>query len=228
MSLFKLLLCITVCFNFGIGQDWAGLSRYQDENLPVLSGEQEAPRVIMMGNSITEGWPKFSMEFFKKHPVLSRGISGQTSPQMLLRFRQDVIALKPEVVIILAGTNDVAENTGPISNEQILDNIRSMCDLAEQNGIQVVLCSILPAESFRWRPEMRPATRIMQLNSMIKELANSRGYPYVDYHKAMGGTRGELLPQYTYDGVHPDAQGYLKMEDILLNVVPEFFEQENH
>ena len=172
-------------------------------------------RVVFMGDSITEAWlhngtddGKPGPPFFPGKPYVNRGISGQTTPQMLLRFRQDVIALKPSVVVIFAGTNDVAGNTGEMTPEQTEDNLSSMAELAEAHGIKVVLCSILPAYDFRWRPGREPAQKIVMLNHWIKEYAAEKGYPYVDFHAAMVDERGGLPLKLSADGVHPNKAGY--------------------
>jgi len=148
-------------------------------------------RVVFMGDSITDGW-KFDGPdgSFQHKPYLNRGISGQTTPQMLLRFRQDVIDLKPAVVVILAGTNDIAGNTGPMTLEQTEENLRSMADLATANGIRVVLCSILPAFDYPWRPGLTPAPKIVEINKWMSAYAAEKGYVYVDYWSAMKDDRG--------------------------------------
>src|SRR5690348_9657920 len=192
--------------------DWAFLGKYRDADdalPPPAPGEN---RVVFMGDSITEGWGMKATpttpargEFFPGKPYINRGISGQTSPQMLVRFRQDVIDLKPKVVVILAGTNDLAENTGPMPLEDTESNLQSMSDLATANGIRVVLCSVLPAKSFWWHPGIEPSVKIVELNKWIRAYAARRGFPFVDYYDAMadkdGGLRSDLSP----DGVHPNA-----------------------
>jgi len=167
-----------------------------------------------MGNSITESWATLSPDFFSKNNFICRGISGQTSPQMLLRFRPDVIDLKPRVVVILSGTNDIAENTGPISLESILGNITSMAELSRANSITVVLASVLPAKGFRWRPDLEPAQRIIALNKMIEAYSGREGFIYLDYHTSMVDERGGLKVEFTQDGVHPNKAGYDHMEKL--------------
>lgn len=166
-------------------------------------------RVVFMGDSITEGWKL--EESFSGKPYVNRGISGQTSPQMLVRFRQDVIDLKPKVVIILAGTNDIAGNTGPMTLEQTEENIASMADLATANEIRVVLCSVLPAFDFSWAPGLTPAPKIMELNAWIRKYAAEKGYVYVDFYSAMKDERGGLPSTLSKDGVHPLPAGYAIM-----------------
>ena len=191
--------------------DWAALSRYQSANAqlgPPKPGEQ---RVVFMGNSITEGWaPRFD-SLFPGKPYVGRGISGQTTPQMLVRFRQDVIALKPKVVVILGGTNDIAGNTGPSTLEMIEDNLASMTELAKANGIRVVLVSVLPAADYPWKKGLDPGPKIIALNSWMKQYAASAGAVYLDLHSAMSDGRGGMRTELTYDGVHPNAAGYALM-----------------
>jgi len=191
--------------------DWAQLAKYQRANAdlgPPKPGEQ---RVVFMGNSITEGWaPRFD-SLFPGRPYVGRGISGQTTPQMLVRFRQDVIALKPTVVVILGGTNDIAGNTGPSTLEMIEDNLRSMTELAKANGIRVVLVSVLPAADYPWKRGMDPAPKIIALNAWIKQYAASAGAVFLDLHTPMSDGRGGMRPELSGDGVHPNAAGYALM-----------------
>lgn len=199
-------------------QDWANLKRYQYENDSLLKLPIPKNRVIFMGNSITQGWKKTRPEFFHSNPYLCRGISGQTTPQMLLRFRQDVIQLKPKVVVILAGTNDIAGNTGPSTLEMILDNIMSMAELAVANNIHPILCSVLPAYDYPWRAGKEPNIKIPQLNDMIKGYAKKKGFTYVDYFSFMVDDKNGMIAEYTTDGVHCTSKGYEVMEQI---IVPE-------
>jgi lysophospholipase L1-like esterase len=195
-------------------QDWANLNRFRDENIklgPPAPGEK---RVVFMGNSITEGWSQHSPGFFSGKPYINRGISGQTTPQMLIRFRADVIDLNPEAVIILAGTNDIAGNTGPSSLEMIMDNLISMSELARANTIKVILCSVLPAYDYPWSPGNKPYEKIPAMNNMIKNYAEKNGFIYIDYFSAMVDERNGLKSEYTYDGVHPNEDGYNVMEPL--------------
>jgi lysophospholipase L1-like esterase len=190
---------------------WANLERYRVANsqLPALSvGEQ---RVVFMGNSITDSWAKFFPTMFPGKPYIGRGISGQTTPQMLVRFRQDVVALKPKVVVILAGTNDIAGNTGPSTLEMIEDNLMSMTEIAQANGIRVVLSSVLPAFDYAWRPGLTPAPKIVALNAWMKAYAAKSRAVYLDYHSAMADERQGLRSDLTRDGVHPTEAGYRLM-----------------
>ena len=166
-------------------------------------------RVVFMGDSITEAW--HLDKFFPGKPYINRGISGQTTPQMLVRFRQDVIDLKPKVVVILAGTNDIAGNTGPMTLEQTEDNLASMAELARANHIRVVLCSVTPAFDFPWSPGMTPAPKVIALNAWIRKYADEKGYVYVDYHSAMKDGRDGLPAAQSKDGVHPLPAGYAIM-----------------
>lgn len=189
--------------------DFANLAKYKAANATLAALATGENRVVFMGDSITEGW--HLEESFPGKPYVNRGISGQTTPQMVLRMRQDVIDLKPKVVIILAGTNDIAGNTGPETPEQIEDNIASMADLAAANGIKVVLCSILPAFDYPWQPGLEPAPKIDALNAWIKDYATQKGYVYVDYHSAMKDARDGLPANLSKDGVHPLPAGYAVM-----------------
>jgi lysophospholipase L1-like esterase len=191
--------------------DWAALARYQSANAqlgPPKAGER---RVVFMGNSITQGWAPLFDSLFPGKPYVGRGISGQTTPQMLVRFRQDVIALKPQVVVILGGTNDIAGNTGPSTLEMIEDNLASMTELAKANGIRVVIVSVLPAADYPWKRGIEPAPKIIALNAWLKQYAASAGAVYLDLHSAMGDGRGGMRPELSGDGVHPNAVGYALM-----------------
>ena len=168
-----------------------------------------------MGNSITEGWEHALPEFFTKNPYINRGISGQTTPQMVLRFQQDVINLQPKIVVILAGTNDVAGNTGPTTLEQIRDNMLSMVQLAKANNIVPIVCSVLPAYDYPWRPGLEPNIKIPKLNAMLKTMANEQQTPYLDYFKAMADGRNGLPKQYTTDEVHLTKEGYKVLEKLV-------------
>ncbi|WP_303310957.1 SGNH/GDSL hydrolase family protein [Hymenobacter sp. BT730] len=202
--------------------DWAYLKRYAAANAQLPAPAPGVPRVVLMGNSITEGWPKADSAFFasrKPYEFIGRGISGQTSAQMLLRFRQDVVALRPTVVVILAGSNDVAENRGPYHPHATLDNIMSMTELARAQGIRVVLCSLPPAYDFPWRPNLQPAPKIVALNQQIKAYADKNRLVYLDYHTALADERQGLKKAYGDDGVHPNLAGYRVMEPLLQQAV---------
>jgi len=189
-------------------QDWANLNRFKNENTELAAKGPVKNRIVFMGNSITEGWLKADPDFFKSNAYVNRGIGGQTTPQMLLRFRSDVISLKPTTVIILAGTNDIAGNTGPSTLEMVMDNIASMSELAQANGIKVILCTVLPAFDYPWKPGLEPAQKIVNLNQMIKSYAKQHHLTVIDYHSAMKDDRNGLKKEFSEDGVHPNKAGY--------------------
>ena len=193
--------------------DWAALGRYAAENAalaPPAAGEQ---RVVFYGDSITDAWGRRpgTGAFFPGEPYVNRGISGQTTPQMVVRFHQDVVNLKPKVVLILAATNDVAQNTGPMTPEQTMDNFRAMVEMARANGIKPVIASILPAGDFPWKRGMEPAPKIRALNDRLRAWCQSEGIVWVDYYSAMADTAGAMKPGLSVDGVHPNAAGYAIM-----------------
>jgi lysophospholipase L1-like esterase len=188
--------------------DWPNLGRFRDENTKLGLPSSNEKRVVFMGNSIMQGWINMCPEFFAGRPYINRGISGQTTPQMLVRFRADVINLKPKVVVILAGTNDIAGNTGPSTVEMIEDNLASMSDLARSNGIIVILSSILPAYDYPWKPGLKPYAKILIVNQWIREYAAKNKIIFLDYYSAMADNRPGLKADYTYDGVHPNKIGY--------------------
>lgn len=192
--------------------DWAQYGRYELQNA-VLDRPVE---VVFMGNSITDSWIRVDPDFFEQNGFLDRGISGQTTVQMLARFRSDVIDLKPQVVVILAGINDIARNNGPIELENVFGNIVSMCDLARYNGIKVVLCSLLPCDRFSWRPKMDPAEEVRRLNTMLERYAAEQKIPYVDYHRALDNGSGGMSEEFSQDGGHPVLSGYLRMEPLVV------------
>ena len=196
-------------------QDFANLNKYQSQNasLPVPTVDQK--RIVFMGDSITELWGVINPDYFYGKSYINRGIGGQTTPQMLIRFRADVIALQPTAVVILAGINDIAGNTGPSSIEMISDNIFSMVELAKVNNIQVILCSVLPAYDFPWKPNQEPIEKIKALNEILKNYAKSNNVVYVDYYSAMVDERLGLNIEYSKDGVHPNMIGYQIMEPIV-------------
>jgi lysophospholipase L1-like esterase len=195
--------------------DWPNLNRYREANARLGAPAAVEQRVVFMGNSITEGWARFFADEFPGKPYVGRGISGQTTPQMLVRFRQDVVALKPAVVVILAGTNDIAGNTGPSSVEMIEDNLASMTEIAQANHIRVVLCSVLPVFDYPWKPGIAPAQRIVALNSWIKGYAARVGATYVDFHSAMADERQGMKADLARDGVHPTEAGYKVMAPLV-------------
>ena len=200
--------------------DWPNLARYREANRALAAPSPGEARVVLMGDSITDAWPQPRFgEFFPGRPYIGRGISGQTTPQMLIRFRPDVIALGAKVVVILAGTNDIAGNTGPMTDEQIQANLASMADLAKANGIRVVFSSILPVSEYHVRPgdtgppqtTRRPMARITALNAWMKEFAAANGHVYLDYFAAMTDAKGLLRAELSEDDLHPNAAGYAIM-----------------
>ena len=205
------LLLSSLLAEFSDAQDWANLNRFKDENAKLGSPASGENRIVFLGNSITENWGYRSPVFFFSKPYVNRGIDGQTTPQMLIRFRADVINLKPAVVVILAGTNDIAGNTGPSTIEMIGDNIMSMAELAKANGIKVILSSVLPAFDYPWEPGKNPSGKIVKLNRIIKDYADKRGIVYLDYFQSMVDDRNGLKDEFTNDGVHPNAAGYKVM-----------------
>jgi len=189
-------------------QDWPNLNKYQKDNLLLQNAQPNPTRVVFIGDSITEFWSREAPEYFQTHKYINRGISGQTTPQILVRFRADVIALKPAVVVILAGVNDIAGNTGPATKEMITNNIFSMIDLAKAHNIKVILCSVLPAADFPWKPDQDPANKIMALNSLLINYADYNAITFVDYFSAMVDGQNGLPKPYSSDGVHPNKAGY--------------------
>ena len=201
--------------------DWPNLAKYQDANAKLGPPASNENRVVFMGNSITEGWGQYFPTMFAGKPYIDRGISGQTTPQMLVRFRQDVVALQPKVVVILAGINDIAGNTGPSTLEMIEDNLASMTEIAQANGIRVVLASVLPAIDFPWRPGLEPAPKVIALNKWIRDFAAKRGAVYLDYHSAMADANGGMRGGLASDGVHPTEAGYRLMAPLAEQAIAE-------
>ena len=200
--------------------DWPYLSRYQDENRSVGIPEKGKQRVVFMGDSITEEWSNLYADYFDTEGYINRGIGGQTTPQMLIRFKPDVIDLEPDIVVILAGTNDIAGNTGPSNVKMITDNIFSMAELARAHQIKVVLSSILPVFEYEWAKEIKdvPAT-IDSVNDELKKYVNDHGLVYLDYFSSMVDERKGLNKDYTYDGVHPNQDGYILMSSLAEKVL---------
>ena len=201
--------------------DWPNLERYREANAALAPPAPGEDRVVFMGNSITQGWAQHFDTMFPGMPYIGRGISGQTTPQMLVRFRQDVIELDPAVVVILAGTNDIAGNTGPASEEMIQGNLASMAELARANGIRVVLSSILPASDYPWRPGLEPGPKIVRINEWLREYARENDFVYLDYHSAMADDALGLPPELAYDGVHPTEEGYRLMSRMVQEAIAE-------
>ncbi len=203
-------------------KDWPNLARYREENAKVAAPAANEERVVFMGDSITDAWGRTYAKgaFFPGKPYINRGISGQTTPQMLIRFRPDVIAHRPKAVVILAGTNDLAGNTGPMRLEDIQGNLTSMAELAKANGIRVVLASVLPvSDAIRPQTQRRPPNQILALNRWIKDYAAKNGHVYLDYHSAMADEKGLLKTELTYDGLHPNDAGYAVMQPLAAKAI---------
>lgn len=201
--------------------DWANLARFRTDNARLGAPRAGEQRVVFMGNSITEAWAPHFATMFPNKPYIGRGISGQTTPQMLVRFRQDVVALAPAVVVILAGTNDIAGNTGPSTLEMIEDNIASMAEIAQANGIRVVLSSALPVFDYPWKPGLEPAPKIVALNAWLKQYARTHHAVYLDYHTPMADERLGLKRELGDDGVHPNMVGYRVMVPLVESAIRE-------
>ena len=213
---------LMVCANMGAqDKDWGNLQRYAQQNAEVRQLPQEQRSVVFMGNSITENWARMRPQFFSSNGYVGRGISGQTSYQFVVRFRQDVIDLQPQVVVINVATNDVAENTGPYDEDRTMGNIMTMVELAQAHGIKVILTSTLPAAKFGWRPQITDAAeKIARLNKRIEAYANEKGITYVDYYaKMVKGEQRALNPAYSKDGVHPTVAGYEVMEPMIKKAI---------
>jgi lysophospholipase L1-like esterase len=215
-----LSICLTIFFlETSYAQDWPNLKRYQKENADLAIPASDEHRIVFMGNSITDSWLQMRPEFFAGKPYVNRGIGGQTTPQMLLRFRQDVIDLNPSVVVIHAGINDIAQNTGPSTIKMISDNIISMVQLAKSNNITAVICSVLPVYDFPWRKGLEPSEKIIKLNTVLKTYAKKHHIEYIDYYSAMVNDINGLKDELGYDGVHPNAAGYAVMESIFEDAI---------
>ena len=221
MRIVNVLLLFLVVLEYVIAQDydqdWPNLNRYKNENAKLILTDSNKNRIVFMGNSITEEWKRFQPEFF----LDNKYISGQTTPQMLIRFRPDVIDLRPTAVVILAGINDIAENTGPSTVKMIAGNIISMAELAESNGIKVIISSILPASGFSWRPIHDPPPKILAINMIIKKYAEKNGMTYLDYYSSMVNDQEGLKKEYGLDEVHPNKKGYEIMSILVEKAITE-------
>jgi lysophospholipase L1-like esterase len=222
----KKVLCMTWVILLALSanaqnfNDWIGLHVYAKANKELPPPAKGEKRVVFIGNSITEYWVKEHPQFFTENNYVGRGIGGQTSPQMLSRFRQDVINLKPVAVVINAGTNDIAENTGTYDTDFTLENIKSMAELAQAHGMMVILSSVLPASGFPWRKEIKDAPlKIAALNAGIKEYAASNGFAYIDYYSTMRDESRAMMKTYSNEGVHPNIEGYKVMEELSKKVI---------
>ena len=202
-------------------QDWPNIKRYQAANSKVAAPAPGEKRVVYMGDSITDFWINIDSAFFAGKPYLDRGISGHTTGQMLVRFREDVINLKPSVVVILAGINDIAENNGPSKLEDVFGNLVSMVELARANHIKVVLSSVMPAFAFPWRQAINPVPKVKELNEMLKAFADKNHVVYLDYFTAMADDRRGLPINLSKDGVHPNLEGYRVMGPLAEKAIAE-------
>ena len=211
----KFIWIILIMISPIAGQDWPALNRYSADNKLLGLPEADEKRVVFMGNSITESWSVYQPEFFEGKSYINRGISGQTTPQMLIRFRPDVIDLKPKIVVILAGINDIAGNTGPSTEKMIVDNIVSMAELAKSNSVDVILCSILPANDFSWSQNQKPSPKILAVNQALKKYSKINGMVYLDYYTSMVNEQEGLIKDYGLDSVHPNKKGYQVMSKLL-------------
>ena len=218
------ILFFALLMTFAIGaraQDWPNIARFDDANhklQPVVAGKITA---VYMGDSITDFWMNYDSTFFAGNNYIDRGISGQTTGQMLVRFRQDVINLKPKVVVILAGINDIAQNNGPEKLEDVFGNIASMAELAKANNIKVVISSVLPANKLPWRPSIIPTDKVTQLNVMLKQYADKNHIVYLDYYSKMVDSEKGLPVNLAKDGIHPTLEGYKMMEPLAVKAVAE-------
>ena len=200
--------------------DWPNLNKYREDNEKLAAAENKGDRIVLIGDSITEGWSNFDPDFFTRNNLINRGISGQTSPQMLIRFKQDAIHLNPKLIIVNAGTNDIAANTGPSSPEMIIDNITSMAEIAMRHSINVALSTILPVEKYEWNKNVDDAPeRISKVNTVLKEYCESNNLVFINYYSAMVNGRRGLRSEYGNDGVHPTKEGYDVMAFVLKNTI---------
>ena len=224
---FFYIFCLSISFSL-YAQDWPDFNRYRQNNYQLGMPSEDENRIVFMGNSITEGWSVIYPEFFDGKPYINRGISGQTTPQMLVRFRADVIDLKPKAVVILAGTNDIAGNTGPSTVKMIADNIFSMAELAKEHNILVIISSVLPVYEYSWIESLLdPVPIISRLNAIIKNYALKNGYTYLDYYSEMVDDRMGLMEQYTADGVHANKDGYKLMSTLAEKAIKETLSKAN-
>lgn len=217
------IAAFTICASAQNNKDWGQIGKYAGANIELNNHKNNGKRVVLLGNSITENWVKDHGDFFKQTGYLGRGISGQTSYQFLVRFREDVINLKPKVVVINTGTNDIAENTGPYNEDRTMGNIMTMCELAKANKIKVILTSVLPCKKMYWSGATNVADKIASLNKRIQAYAKKNKLPYIDYYTPMveGSDRG-LNHEYSGDGVHPNLAGYAIMEPLLVQAVRKY------
>ena len=219
LLIFSLITKILNAQNHEKVNTWANFEQFKNENDKLSRLKNGEERVVFLGNSITIGWQETHPEFFENKTYVNRGISGQTTPQMLVRFYADVIDIQATTVVILAGTNDIAGNTGPMSIDMILNNIKSMTDIALANNVKVILCSVLPAYDYPWSPNKNPNIKIPKLNSKIKKYAIETGVHYLDYFKALDNGNNGINKEFSYDGVHLTLEGYKVLEPLVENAL---------
>lgn len=225
MSTKHLILSITIILAsmplYAQNKDWAGFGKYSDAN----SNVTVKPKAVLFGDSITEGWVRQDPDFFAENNLIGRGISGQTTSQILVRMRQDVVNLHPKYVVILCGINDIALNDGhAVDVEAAVGSIKSMCEIARANKIKPILCSLLPSYNIRWRPTVTDCyDKVLQFNDLLKAYAKEQHLRYVDYFTLLAGKDGKILPAYSKDTVHPNLEGYKLMEDYLLGFLKLIF-----
>jgi len=221
--MFRRLLIIAAAFPvLAIAQeDWAAIGHFAGDNASLGAPGRREQRIVFMGDSITQGWSEAVPEYFADGAYVERGIGGQTTPQMLVRFRVDVIDLEPEVVVILAGTNDIAGNTGPATNKMIQDNLASMAEIASANGVRVILASILPVYDYPWSPGLEPAPRIRSINGWLAQYAAENDHIFLDYHSSLVDDRGGMQARFTSDGVHVTPDGYVVMAELAEEAIDE-------
>jgi len=220
-TVFYFLLIALFMPKISLAQDWANLNYYKNANTKLGLPSPGENRIVFMGNSITEAWKNYSPDLFEEKSYVNRGIGGQTTPQMLGRFKSDVLDLKPSLLIILAGTNDIAGNTGPITIKETSDNIKSMVTQAKEAGIEVILSSVLPVYDYPWSPDLDPADKIIELNEVLKNYAVENKIMYLDYFSSMVDDRKGLKSEYSDDGVHPNEEGYKIMTKLVNNAIVE-------
>lgn len=221
---FFIIILLTMSM-FGYSQDWFRFNDYKADNERIIASK-EYPQVVFMGNSITENWAYFHPEFFTEHNYCGRGIGGQTSAHMLVRFQSDVIDLHPQVVVIMAGTNDVAHNDFWVAPEQVVNNVISMCTLAKANGIIPIISSIPPCTSFVWRTEIKDAGQtIVNINKSLKAYAEANNIVYVDYHSALADENMGFPKALSEDGCHPNPDTYYLLEGMVVKAINEVLKQ---
>jgi len=214
-----IIILLAMCFSGYAQKDWFRFNDYKADNERIIANK-DYPEVVFMGNSITENWAFFHPDFFTSHNFLGRGIGGQTSAHMLVRFKTDVIDLQPKAVVIMAGTNDVAHNEFWVAPEQVVNNVISMCELAQAHDIIPIISSIPPCTAFVWRPEIKNAGQtIVNINKELRAYAEANGFVYVDYHTALADENMGFPKTLSEDGCHPNPDTYFTMEEMVLEAI---------